>query len=408
MKDKLLLFDLQNNSKLYEREVIAFLKNQKFYYPVFKYESVKSFLCNLIIALANDAPITLIDSDFSWDELKELSLESQVNVPISISQETPWDKRNWLERIQHSSSQISLFTSGTTGLPKKVVHSIDSLTRMVRIGENYLGNKWVLAYNPTHMAGLQVIFQSLFNLNPLLNVFGTTIQVAAQGIQDFEATNISATPTYYRMLVGINEVFKKINRATLGGEKSGEDLHRRLNKTFPNAKINNIYASTELGSLFVSKGEEFVVLDKFHDKFRIDSEGELLVHKSMLGHLSIAEDWYKTGDLVEVTSSEPLSFVFKSRNTEMINTGGYKVNPNDVEAVINQYPGILNSRVFGKPNSILGTVLCAEIQLIQGLQFDKGKLQRFISNHLQDFKVPRIIKVVDEFETTRTGKLIRK
>ena len=67
-----------------------------------------------------------------------------------------------------------MFTSGTTGQPKKVVHSIQTLTRSVRRGEKYNNQIWAYAYNPTHMAGLQVFFQAFENLNTLINVFNRT------------------------------------------------------------------------------------------------------------------------------------------------------------------------------------------------------------------------------------------
>ena len=79
-----------------------------------------------------------------------------------------------INAIHDSRSEITIFTSGTTGQPKKVIHSVMTLTRTVRIAERYKDKIWAFAYNPTHMAGLQVFFQALSNCNTLINVFNAS------------------------------------------------------------------------------------------------------------------------------------------------------------------------------------------------------------------------------------------
>lgn len=99
--------------------------------------------------------------------------------------------------FQQSVSEITIFTSGTTGQPKKVVHSVSSLTRAVRLGKKYKGQVWAYAYNPTHMAGLQVFFQALENQNTLVNVFNKQRVEVYEKIFKYHITHISATPTFY-------------------------------------------------------------------------------------------------------------------------------------------------------------------------------------------------------------------
>jgi acyl-coenzyme A synthetase/AMP-(fatty) acid ligase len=111
--------------------------------------------------------------------------------------------------------------------------------------------------------------------------------------------------------------------------------------------------------------------------------------------------------LIEWVDEKSGLFRFKSRKNELINVGGYKVNPGEVEEVINSLDGIRQSLVYGKPNSVLGNVLCAEVQLNEGAILNELEIRKALKGKLQDFKIPRRIKFVENFTLTRTGKLKR-
>ena len=87
--------------------------------------------------------------------------------------------------------------------------------------------------------------------------------------------------------------------------------------------------------------------------------------------------------------------------------GGYKVNPGEVEDVISAIDGVMQVLVYGKANSVLGNVLCADIQLEAGSELTNVDIKKALASQLQDFKIPRRIKFVEQFELTRTGKLKR-
>ena len=100
-------------------------------------------------------------------------------------------------------------------------------------------------------------------------------------------------------------------------------------------------------------------------------------------------------------------FRFRSRKNELINVGGYKVNPGETEKVILEIEGVQQALVYGKANSILGNVLCAEVQLVEGSTLTELEIRNYLKEQLQDFKIPRRIKFVDFFSLTRTGKIKR-
>ncbi|USQ03352.1 AMP-binding protein [Aquirufa antheringensis] len=376
------------------------------YCKVYRYTRFYDFFVNLIKALINNKNIVLIDSGFTDQEIINLGFFQELNKAESVGDNNSIrDGFDLIERLKNSHSKLTLFTSGTTGLPKLVEHNIPTLTRMVRSGDKYINDVWGLAFNPTHIAGIQVLLQALLNLNSIVHVFGLPSNRVAWSIKHNKITHLSATPTFYRLLVSTKEVFPYVQRITLGGEKSDPKLYADINTSFPNAKINNIYASTELGSLFVANGDLFSVPNSIRESVRV-SDGELQIRTSLINS-DRDNEWYQTGDIVEVVNVDPLQFKFKNRKTEMINVGGYKVNPNEIEDAVRLYSELSDVRVYGKPNSVLGNILCMDFVLSEGAIVDATEIKKRLSLQFQDYNIPRIIKQVFEIQKTRTGKLSR-
>ena len=400
---------LYNGKKEYSYEMLVESINlHREYYPLFKSHDIFAYFENLVKAIATNSPLVLLDSDLNQSEIAGVD-KSQVNVAVNLPEYHFEDMDALVSALQQSTSEITIFTSGTTGQPKKVVHSIETLTRSVRFGDKYKEQVWAYAYNPTHMAGLQVFFQAFENQNTLVNVFNMQRSEVYQKIAEYQITHISATPTFYRLLLPFEDSYLSVQRVTLGGEKSDNHLYENIRKIFPNAKINNVYASTEAGSLFAAKGDCFQIPVKIRDKFKV-VDGELLIHRSLLGKSDSFEfdgDYYHSGDLIEWVNKEEGIFKFKSRKNELINVGGNKVNPEEVEASINAIEGVRQSLVYGKANSIIGNVLIAEVQLEEGSTLSDLDIRRSLKEQLQDFKIPRKIQFVDAFSLTRTGKLKR-
>lgn len=400
---------LIDNEKVYTySDLLGSLNSSSQYYPLYKTTDIYSYFVNLIQVLAANKNLVLLDSDLNPSEIDGVDEES-VNVAEPVDHPAYSGMEDVVAALQQSTSEITLFTSGTTGQPKKVIHTVSTLTRSVRIGGKYQGQIWAYAYNPTHMAGLQVFFQAFENLNTIINVFNRQRSEVYELISKYQVTHISATPTFYRLLLPYEIAYDSVVRVTLGGEKSDQHLYDNIVKIFPSAKINNVYASTEAGSLFAAKGDSFQIPEKIRDMFAVVDD-ELLIHKSLLGRsdsFKFEGDYYHTGDLIEWLDKEQGLFRFKSRKNELINVGGYKVNPGEVENVLLSIEGVKQVLVYGKANSVLGNVLCADIQLEEGAALSNVDIKKALASQLQDFKIPRRIKFVEEFELTRTGKLKR-
>lgn len=404
-QNKVFLYDGKDYS--YD-ELLKAVSGSDEYFPLLRTNELFSFYVNFVKALIAGKPLTLIDSDINVVELDGIE-KTDINRKQTIERIVCKNMDEVIKALKESNSEITLFTSGTTGQPKKVVHTVSTLTRSVRLGEKYANQVWAFAYNPTHMAGLQVFFQAFENQNTLVNVFMKSRDEVYRLFSEKQITNVSATPTFYRLLLPFEQEYPHVQRVTLGGEKSDQHLYDAIRKVFPRAKINNVYASTEAGSLFASNGECFQVPGAIQEKIKVDND-ELLIHKSLLGRSDsyiFIDDYYHTGDLIEWVDKSKVVFRFKSRKNDLINVGGYKVNPEEVESEIVAIGGVCQANVYGKANSILGEVLCADVVLMPNIELSEQDIRKQLSLRLQDFKIPRRIRFVEELSMTRTGKLKR-
>ncbi|MEA3541349.1 MAG: fatty acid--CoA ligase family protein [Pseudomonadota bacterium] len=362
----------------------------------------------IVHSLLNDYPIVLFDGDFSESEFSELSkglsnfekvkIRANQNYSLAALGKLSENLKNW---------SIMLFTSGTTGLPKLISHNFASITKAVKISEDHKKDVWAFAYNPTHMAGIQVFFQALLNHNTLVNVFKKSSDEIKHLLQEYRVTHISATPTFYRLMLDGKTSFANVKQISSGGEKLNDKLKAKLKLAFPGAKLRNIYASTEIGSLFASQGEDFIIPERLGKYVKIKNN-QLLVHKDIIGQsasIQFKDGWYYTGDIVELKEETSVTkFSFSHRENEMINVGGYKVNPNEVELEIQKIVGVKAARVYGKKNSVLGNILCADVVSVN---LKEKAIREILAKSLQNFKIPRMINFVNEMKLTRTGKLPR-
>jgi acyl-CoA synthetase (AMP-forming)/AMP-acid ligase II len=187
----------------------------------------------------------------------------------------------------------------------------------------------------------------------------------------------------------------------------------RVRALFPGVRLNQTYGLIELGVLrSKSKDDEslWVKLGGEGYKTRVVNDIlEIKADSAMLGYLNapspFTEDgWFITGDVVEV-SGEYIKVL--GRKSEMINVGGDKVAPSEIESVIQSFDNVAEVTVYGEKHPLVGNIVCASVRLI--LNEDKKifsqKLRRFCRLHLQEYKVPiKIFFVTSEQHTDRFKK----
>lgn len=362
----------------------------------------------LVSGMVHGKEMYLLDSDFTHQEMVAMGISNADLTRVSdINDDTIVFKDTLVNQVINSNWKLWLFTSGTTGLPKKVCHSYATLGRNVRQSDNHKSDVWALAYRMSHMAGIQVILQALVNVNTMVYVFEQTPQEIIKDIITYACTHISATPTFYRnILPFMSDEMYQLKHLTLGGEKYDEMLCEKIQEMLPNVRIHNIYASTETGSLLNAKDNCFSIPERYKEQIKISETGELLIHKSLLGDFSVEGEWYNTHDLVNVENN---MLYFVSRQSDLINIGGYKVNPLEVEETISEISGVVDCAVKGQNNSVLGKLLVADVIKIDEYEEKelKKRIIKYLREKLQPFKIPRIINFVEEINHTRSGKKVR-
>jgi acyl-coenzyme A synthetase/AMP-(fatty) acid ligase len=398
---------------------------EEFYGKIGKAKVIKRYIKNadplvvfeqLICALVNGVNVTLLDADFSESEINGIGLNiSDLAQEISITPAQIHSFDDLLTSIQAKKKdwRLEIFTSGTTGLPKSIKHSFDSLTRGVKVDDRFSADIWGFSYNPTHFAGLQVLFQGLINKNTFIYLFDKVSAEIPDLLMQNNVSRLSCTPTFCRQFIPyIKQPLLTVKSITFGGEKLDVLITEKLKDQFPNAKIRNVYASTEVGSILVTDNEFFSIPSRLLDYVKINSKNELLIHKSLMGETSeilnsIKGEWYHSGDLVEVFDNN--KFKFLSRKSTMVNIGGYKVNPHEVEDEIRTIAGVQEVVVTARKNSVLGNVLIAKVVTEDGQDkaILKPKILSYLQGRLQEWKIPRLIKFVERVEKTRTGKVNR-
>ena len=181
-----------------------------------------------------------------------------------------------------------------------------------------------------------------------------------------------------------------------------------LKKIFPEAKFLNLYGSTEAGTLLSAEDDIFTVKEGMEGQIRIEAN-QIHVHRDLLGSFAgypVDDDWYATGDMVEVVSEEPLRFRILHRDNDLINVGGYKVNPAEVEAALRALDGVHDARVYAQANSVMENIVCCDL-VPAGTAISEKEIRQQLAEALQAFKIPRIFTFVENLDQTRTGKLKR-
>jgi len=332
--------------------------------------------------------------------------KSIINVIRALISDTIIDYNHLIENIKTTNSIIQLKTSGTTAEPKTINHTFESITRNIKVSNNRIDDVWGFTYNPTKMAGYQVLFQSILNKNTLVNLFKCSYTNASNRIKKYNITHISATPTFYKILTSEKITYPNVKHISLGGEGSNGEFQNKLKVSFPNARIKNIYASTEVSSLFATEGDTFKIPAKYKNLIRFNS-GKLIVHKSLVGNsdnIVFDGDWYDTGDLIELIDASTFKII--GRDGFLVNVGGYQINPIYIEQKITELDYVKLCKVYSKSNSLLGNIIICDLALFNDVSIFEIKTD--MKTILNEYEIPAKINIVDEIIINENGKISRK
>ena len=357
-------------------------------------------------------PVAFLAED-ARDLIGELQDWVALDDSLALPEASPSQPRREFESVP---PQVVVATSGTSGPPKLVDHSWDSLLAAARLAEQWHGLGWLLVYDATRWAGLQVWLQAVLTAGRVVVPASRDPDVVVKAIGEEQVSILPATPTLLRRLLTSADRASlaglKIDRITLGGEAADAQLLEQAKELFPGAKITHVYATTELGEVFrVTDGKAGFPAEWLSKplpggvRISMRRDGELLVQ------LSRDTADVGTGDLVERKGNR---FEFTGRRGDVIVVGGAKVYPKRVEELLRGVPGVADARVHGMPSAITGELVAAEIVVSEPLPEPSTADQvraaalAVCRERLEPHAVPRVLDIVKKLVTTPAGKIPRR
>ncbi|WP_336488017.1 fatty acid--CoA ligase family protein [Methylobacterium nigriterrae] len=319
-----------------------------------------------------------------------------------------------------------LLTSGTTGVPKLVAHDFSGLTGAIRPAvPGEAPPVWATFYDIRRYGGLQIFLRGVLGTGSLvLSSAGEAVSDHLRRLGRRGVTRISGTPSHWRrVLMSPERAAMDPAYIRLSGEIADQAVLDGLKEAYPRASIGHAYASTEAGVGFeVTDGLEGfpaalvgrtgaeVEMRVVDGSLRIRSRRTASAYIGQEG-LALADDdgFIDTGDMVEERAGR---YHFVGRRGGIINVGGLKVHPEEVEAVINRHARVRMSLVEARRNPITGSVVAASVVLNEGDAGPAEEIRREIlatcRAELSAHKVPALLKIVPALDVTAAGKLARR
>ncbi|MEM5518146.1 class I adenylate-forming enzyme family protein [Henriciella sp. AS95] len=356
-------------------------------------------------------------TSLSADQIEALSAEQGVEAVVTAPGE--WRARDGVKQITPA-GRIFMMTSGTTGMPKIASHSLASLISKAQSGQRRRpegGGRWLLTYQPTGFAGLQVTLTAALWEGLLITPVERTMSQFYQAAKKWQATHVSATPTFWRsflMMADPSEL--NLQQITLGGEAADQATLDRIAKAFVKTRMTHTYASTEAGMVYAvhdgregfpaawltepPTGVQLRIVDGF---LQIKTPNMMREYVSKQDQPMLDDGWLSTADLA-VVEGDRVKVLGRDDNT--INVAGSKVYPLPVEAIILQRPNVVEARVYGVPNPVSGALVAADVVLQPGTEEKAAKKDILTSCRaaLPGYSVPRVLKFVDEIAVSASSK----
>lgn len=307
-------------------------------------------------------------------------------------------------------SGLVLFSSGTTGENKAVVLNIEALISKFRYQTNKRTRLAFLSID--HLGGFDTMLGALATGEILIIPENRTPKTICQLIQRHKVELLPTTPTFLNLLLTSN-CYQQYNLdclqcITYSSEPMGEITLNKLKRCFPHAIFKQAYGLSELGVIPTKSLQENSLWFKIRNDipYKIIENTLYLKAKScMLGYLNATnnidkEGWFNTGDKVKSKVVDDEIYIrILGRQSEIINVGGEKVYPAEVEDIVQQLPFILDAYVYGKKNPVTGEIVAIKINVLPSYLHDKSlemKIRKFCKDKLEPYKIPQFIEIEEE------------
>ena len=304
-----------------------------------------------------------------------------------------------LRKMDHAG--LVLFSTGTTGRPKAILHDLTSFLKRFETPRPTLRTINFLLFD--HIGGINTLLHTLFNKGVVVAPELRTVDSVLDTCRKHNVEVLPTTPTFLRMMLMSGAVPSKVPEClkviTYGTERMDQPTLDELCSLLPTVDFRQTFGMSELGivrvkseardSLFMKVGGEGVETRVVNNVLQIRSQSR------MLGYLNAPspfdpEGWYDTKDVVETKGGY---YKVVGRISDVINVGGLKFMASEVERVALTYPNVSLVKAIPKQNPITGQHVELLVQPSFEGAVDKNIMMSFLKERLQDHMVPKRIRI---------------
>ena len=347
--------------------------------------------------------------------LAKISATDQIEFPIKLNNTANHPHYQHLRKTEHPG--LVLFSSGSTGKSKAAVHDLIGILEKFKVTRNRVTAVTFLLYD--HIGGLNTLLYLLSNGGTIVTVPDRSPDAVLSSIDKYQVALLPTSPTFINLVL-ISEAYKRYDLSTLktvtyGTEPMPESTLKRFNKLFPEIRLQQTYGLSEIGILrSKSKNSHSLWVKLGGEGFKtrvVDNIFQIKAQSAMLGYLNAPnpftkDGWFITGDLVE---QEGDYFKIIGRKSEIINVGGEKVHPVEIESTLQKLDIIAEVTVYPEANMITGQMVCVKVRLKQeeDKKLFKIRLKKYCKQHLQSYKRPVRIKIDKNQQFSERFKKVR-
>lgn len=323
--------------------------------------------------------------------------------------------KNTLFNKLDNNAGLLIFSSGSTGKPKAILHNLNIyLKQYLNKRQKPINSLAMLMFD--HIGGLNTMFSCLsMGANLIIPQNRKNPYEIASLIEKYKISLLPTNPTMLNLLLisGATKQFNlnSLRLITYGTESMNPSLLNRLKKEFINTRFKQSFGTSEIG-IAKSSGELLInILDM--DYKIIDNELFIKSKTQSLGYLNASnaafgeDGYFATGDLVEIINKDDKQYIkIIGRKKELINVGGEKVFPNEVENIILEIPFIQDCICYGEKNNITNQSVVVKVATksnLSNLELKK-EIRKYCKNKLANYKIPTKIIKVDSILTTNRLK----
>lgn len=313
---------------------------------------------------------------------------------------------------------LVLFSSGSTGKPKGILHDFN------RVADKFRQPRKAITAIPflmlDHFGGINTILAITASLGHVVTVRNRSVASICAAIQKYRVELLPTTPSFLTLLM-TSKLFHdydlgSLKRITYGTEVMPQTTLDRLRDAFPQVEMQQTYGLSEVGVLSSKSRPDGSLWVKIGGQgFQTKVVNEILWIKSeyaMIGYLNApsefdADGWFNTQDRVEVDGEY---FRILGRATDLINVGGQKVYPAEIEDVILGLDNILDVAVYAEPHPLLGQIVVAKVAVERSEDAASLKLRirKACLAALTPFKAPTKVVLADSALYSSRQKKIRQ